>query len=518
MSDSPTTVSVTVSSQKPYQVKTGVLVLPVFENREVPVDLPAALSREVSAKMRKLDFKGAWGSSEIMVAPARSSAEFIALVGLGDKDLKPTHRAEGLRRGLASVLEDARRHALRAAVLVLPDDKDLVPDIAQAAVEVAHLVSYRFDEHKKSLRDEQAARSLKKLTLACDRSVASDVRSIVSDAQATMAGVTLTRQLVDQPASHASPKVLVDKAWELADANPEISLTVFDSRQARQKKFHAFLAVARGSSQEPYVIHLVYRGKNPKKKVALIGKGITFDSGGLSLKPAQSMTDMKIDMAGAATVLGVFSVLPQLDLDIEVHGIIAACENMPSGDAYRPGDVISSMSGKTIEILNTDAEGRVTMADALTYAAQQEVDAIIDIATLTGAVVVAAGETHAGLWSNDRQLKRDLFQSAREVGEGIVRFPLPPEYKAMVHSSVADVSNTAANHPMAGATTAALFLQEFVEEGVSWAHLDVAGPVHFSKRIIPYWGKGASGYGVRTLLKYLSRQAELQTESQTGEN
>jgi leucyl aminopeptidase len=285
-------------------------------------------------------------------------------------------------------------------------------------------------------------------------------------------------------------------------------------KQALQKKFLAFLAVARGSIQEPYVIHLKYvPKKKPKKKIVLIGKGITFDSGGLSLKPANSMENMKIDMAGAATVLGLFSILPAIRPDVEVHGVILACENMPSGDAYRPGDIIESMSGKTIEVLNTDAEGRITLADALTYASGMKPDAIVDLATLTGACVVALGDTHAGLFGNSETLNQRIMRAAEESGEGMVEFPLPEEYRQTVQSRVADMRNTSFMR-MGGAITAALFLQEFVgkspvtKKAIDWAHIDIAGPVYAEMPLIPYWQFGATGYGVRMLAKLVEEFGE----------
>jgi len=279
--------------------------------------------------------------------------------------------------------------------------------------------------------------------------------------------------------------------------------------QAQKKKFFGFLAVARGSKEEPYVIHLTYKPKKKAKKtLVVIGKGITFDSGGLSLKPAQSMEDMKIDMAGAAAVLGLFSILPTLKPDIEIHGIIAACENMPSGHAYRPGDVITTMKGKTIEVLNTDAEGRITLADALLYAEGLKPDAMIDLATLTGACAVAVGDTHAGLFGNTEQLNEQLMNAARKSGEGLVEFPMPEEYRPTVQSRIADVRNTSAMK-VGGAITAALFLQEFVgastdtAKPIPWAHVDIAGPAHAEVPLIPYWQFGATGYGVRTLVQFI---------------
>ena len=218
------------------------------------------------------------------------------------------------------------------------------------------------------------------------------------------------------------------------------------------------------------------------------------------------MEDMKIDMAGAATVLAVLSILPALKLPIEVQAIVAACENMPSGNAYRPGDVLHTKNGKTIEVLNTDAEGRVTLADALAYAVEQKPDMVIDLATLTGACMVAVGVTHAGLWSNREELADSLMEAAKKSGEGLVRFPLPEEYKAGIVSRVADLRNIPTSR-FGDAIAAALFLQEFVGE-TAWAHLDIAGPVHLDSAILPYYAPAATGYGVRTLVNFLKMEAE----------
>ncbi len=269
--------------------------------------------------------------------------------------------------------------------------------------------------------------------------------------------------------------------------------------------------MAQGSKQEPYVIHLAYAPRDlaagAAVKIFLVGKGITFDSGGLSLKPADAMETMKIDMAGGATVLGVFAALAELQLNVEVHGVVAACENMPSGSAFRPGDILTARSGKTIEVLNTDAEGRVTLADALSYAVAHEPAAVVDVATLTGACMVALGETHAGLMSNDEATAAGLLAAAEITGEGLVRLPLPDEYRVMIESKVADVRNTATTK-WGGAITAALFLREFVGK-VPWAHLDIAGPSYAEREWLPYFEPGATGFGVRTLLEFLERRAEI---------
>lgn len=469
----PLTVRVVYKQPRPFTGEVVVRVL--YQGQRVP---------ELNSLLRQVGFKGQWGSGALLVAPPRSRAKLLAVVGLGDKKGSLLQQAEGLRRGLGRVVMEMRRHRVRSAVLDLTGGEAL-PALASAAVEAAELATYRFTDYRLKLKQEQAQRRLKTLVIVVDAAEEKATHQAVQQAQRVLVGVGLARRLVDAPASAVKPVTLVEQARELTKRFPALSLKVLDRAAAEKAGWRAFLAVAQGSDTEPYVIHLTYRpafakataGLRPAKRIFIVGKGITFDSGGLSLKPAQYMEDMKIDMAGAAVVLGLFSILPALKLNIEVHGIIAACENMPSGNAYRPGDVVKAYNGKTIEILNTDAEGRVTLADALSYAAEQKPDAIIDLATLTGAVMVALGETVAGLWSTDEALQQQLMKAAARAGEGLEDLPLTPEYHPLVESKVADVRNAASNHPLAGGTMGALFLREFVGS-IPWAHLDIAGPVY----------------------------------------
>jgi leucyl aminopeptidase len=264
----------------------------------------------------------------------------------------------------------------------------------------------------------------------------------------------------------------------------------------------AFVGVAQGSEEPPKFIHLTYTPKGrPRRRVVLIGKGITFDSGGLDLKTADGMLRMKDDMSGAAGVLGIFQALPQLRPPVEVHGLIAATENMPSGTAQRPGDIVRAMNGLTIEIGNTDAEGRLTLADALAYAVREiKPDEMVDMATLTGAVVIALGQGLSGVMASDDALATRLLAAAETAGERMWRLPLHEEYKDGLKSEVADLNNISSQRG-AGAIVAGLFMREFTE-GVPWAHLDIAGTA-FTERELPLGPKGATGVGVRTLLGYL---------------
>jgi len=254
----------------------------------------------------------------------------------------------------------------------------------------------------------------------------------------------------------------------------------------------------------PKFIHLIYKPTGrTKDKIAIVGKGVTFDSGGLNIKTGDSMEQMKIDMGGAATVVGLFSVLAQLKPKVEVHGVIAACENMPSGAAIKPGDIVKNMQGKSIEIGNTDAEGRVTMADSLAYAQKQGISKVVDLATLTGAVMAALGTDYAGLFANDEKLAKGLLKAGDVSGENLWLLPLPLEYKKLNQSKVADIKNIPSTR-YGGAITAALFLQEFIEEDVKWAHLDIAAPVYAEKPMNSYTPVGGVGFGVRTLFEWLN--------------
>lgn len=490
------------SHTKPAVAVADVLVMPVFKDLNLSESLPKALRTQLKSKIKKLEFKGEWGSAEFMPWSTREiKAEYLALVGVGDRKTELDRFIEGWRRGLGKVVSQARAQRLRSLAINLLDVED-ASSWAVASVETVELASYRFTDYLPRLQKEQERQALRSVILLTQPSVRSHVRQVVASTSKVMAGVELARHLVNQPGSALFPHSLVEIARNLAKDQKNISVRVLDKKQAEKENFTAFLAVAKGSQHEPYVIHLTYRPTNPTGSVFVVGKGITFDSGGLSLKPAQYMETMKIDMAGAAAVLGLFHVLPSLDLPYEVHGVIAACENMPSGSAYRPGDVVRAKNGKTIEVSNTDAEGRVTLADALSYAVEHTPKAIIDLATLTGACMIALGDTHAGLWSNQDSLREQLISSARRTGENIWPMPMPDEYRPLIDSQVADLRNIPSSR-FGDAITAAMFLKEFVGD-TPWAHIDIASPAYYEHPRLPYYPvPGASGYGVRLLVDFL---------------
>ncbi len=326
-------------------------------------------------------------------------------------------------------------------------------------------------------------------------------KQVLSTANATCAGVELARKLVSSPPNELTPEVLAENARQIAtDFN--LDLKVLDQNDCEKAGMGAYLAVAKGSDLQPKFIHLTYKGEGKiKRKLALVGKGLTFDSGGYNLKVGASQIElMKFDMGGSAAVLGAARAISEIKpSEIEVHFIIAACENMINGSAVHPGDIVMASNGTTIEINNTDAEGRLTLADALVYASKLKPDSIVDLATLTGACVIALGEEIAGLWSPNDPLVEELMTAAAESGEGLWRMPLPESYKDGLKSMLADLKNTG---PRAGGSiTAALFLKEFIDSSVHWAHIDIAGTVwsEKDKGINP---SGATGYGVRTLVNW----------------
>ena len=350
----------------------------------------------------------------------------------------------------------------------------------------ALIAEYKFDKYKSEKKDN-----------GVNIVYVEANEELVRKAEKIVAAMNFARNLANEPAQFATPSELAATACDLG-----LETKIYDKDECEKMGMGAFLAVGRGSSQEPKFIHMKYTCNNPKKKIALIGKGITFDSGGLDIKPASSMLTMKDDMSGAACVLGIMSIIKEFNPEVEVHGIIAACENMPGCSAYKPGDILTAKNGKTIEVDNTDAEGRLTLADALCYASELGVDEVIDIATLTGACMVALGSLAAGVMGNDSELVKNLISCANNNGEKFWELPLWDEYADSLKSDVADMRNTGSR--WGGASTAGCFLKKFVKD-VKWAHIDIAG-VAFLEKPQKELIKGASGAGVRTLLNYILEQ------------
>ncbi len=438
----------------------------------------------------------------VYITPTLGKTRFglAAFVGIGvQKDLD----LEKIRKLGGAIVQSAKACQVTAISIDFGRISSVIaPDVmAQALVEGLELGNYEYKHYKTVDEDKFAPIDLIDL-ISADKSSVEKITHSIANGELAARATNLTRDLVNHPPAHIHPKTLRDEAQKIANASSgQISLKVFDRAQLTKMGAGAILGVAQGSEHEPFLLHLEYNPKSAKKNVALVGKGVTFDSGGLSLKPSEHMEDMKMDMAGAAVVLGVFAALPDLKPAVRVHGICVCVENMPSDRAMRVGDILKTMSGKTVEVLNTDAEGRLILADALYYAEQQKPDVVLDFATLTGACMVALGHKITGLFSNDENLIDAFEKISQTSGEMVCRLPLIEEYKEEILSEVADLQNS----PKArygGAITAALFLQEFVQSK-HWAHFDIAGPAFCRKPCNSYTPAGGTGWGVRSTIEWL---------------
>jgi len=422
----------------------------------------------------------------------------VLLVGLG---IRKELNAERVRRAATAALRRSRDLGAKVVSTALLGDGLPGKIRAQALAEGALLGMYTFDRYKRE-KNEKAVQELR--VVDPQARLAAEVRDGLTLGEIFAGATCFARDLVNEPPNEVTPTYLAKVAAQIAKAG-RLKLRVYDRAACRRMGMGAYLGVAQGSEEPPRFIHLTYTPRRrARRKIAVVGKGITFDSGGLDLKTAEGMLRMKDDMSGAAAVLAVMKVLPALGLPLEVHGIIAATENMPSGRAQRPGDIVRAMSGTTIEIGNTDAEGRLTLADALAYAVGEvRPQEIIDLATLTSAIVVALGNSCSGVMWNDKPLADRVLAAAEAAGERMWPLPLIDEYKELLKSDVADLNNVGPRG--GGAITAGIFLREFAGS-TPWVHLDIAGTA-FSEKDLPLGPKGGTGVGVRTLLTYLMTQA-----------
>jgi leucyl aminopeptidase len=461
--------------------------------------IDSALRGQLSRVLTAEKFEGKAGQVAYLYGGPGIRAERVVVVGLGPRK---DYGGDAVRRAAAAGVRRARDLGARSVVVLMPADGVSTRTRAHAVVEGALLGTYRFDRYLRE-KSDKAVESL--AVIETDRRSQGAAREGLTLGELTAAAVCVARDLVNEPANVVTPSFLAARAQEIAKAG-RLRVRVLDREACAKLGMGAYLGVAQGSQEPPRFIHLTYApGRRTRRRVVVIGKGITFDSGGLDLKSADGMLRMKDDMSGAAAVLGIFQALPRLRLPVEVHGLIAATENMPSGTAQRPGDIVRALNGLTIEIGNTDAEGRLTLADALAYAAREiKPHEMVDLATLTGAVVIALGLGVSGLFATQDGLAERLLAAARASGERMWRLPLHDEYKDGLKSEVADLNNISSQRG-GGAIVAALFMRDFAG-GVPWAHLDIAGTA-FSERELPLGPKGGTGVAVRTLLAYLTRLA-----------
>lgn len=490
-------MNITVETGDFHQKETDAVLIPVLEDdlhNELLLAADAALDGSIQAFLNLGDFKGKLKTTSVLYTNGAITAPRIVLVGLG---IYNELNAEKVRQIAGHTAKHLRDMGLKSITIPIPPETQ--DDWTQAAVEASLLSLYEFKQHKtQSDKDGEDNKSLDSMTFLVGSDVEkSIIEPIVERGQAIANGTILARDLSNQPANHLTPTQMAEKAEEVAEA-VGLNCTVFDKPTLIEKGFRTLLAVAQGSAEDPRFIILDYTPEGEgHDTVALVGKGITFDTGGISLKPGKGMDEMKHDMSGAAAVLGAMQVIGQLKPDVRVIGIIATTENMPGSTAIKPGDVVTSYGGKTIEIMNTDAEGRLILADALGWTAQYEPNGVIDLATLTGAVITCLGHIAAGAMGTDDVLMEKVKKAAEKTHERVWELPLWDDYDEGVKSKVADVQNI--GDGTAGTLAGAAFLKKFAE-GYPWVHLDIAGTA-WGMKGSSYIPEGASGYGVRLLVQ-----------------
>ena len=499
-------VNVTTRKVDPAKCKTDLLVVGRFSDATGPDAVLKALDAKLDGAIERLiklgDFQGKPKTHALVYGQGRIAAERVMLVGLGERQ-KAT--LDTLRKAAATAAHKAVAMTLKRLSLALhgafEGDLDAVA-MGRVMAEGAYFGSYRYDEF---VTDKQNGRrgSLGVELVDADAGALRKLSRGARDGAVIGQAQSYARTIANRPANVIDPPALARTARELARGLKTLSCTVFDDKQLRAHKMGGILAVGAGSASKPRFIvlkHTPTRKPAPKRPaVALVGKAVTFDSGGISIKPSQNMDQMKLDKSGGIAVLATMKAVAELDLPLTVWGLIPSAENLPSGSSYRPGDIVTTYSGKTVEILNTDAEGRMILCDALAYAARNQRDVIIDVATLTGACMVALGTYKAGLMSNDDDLVKALQRAAEDSGESIWHLPSGEEYAEEMKSKIADLKNTGSR--WGGACTAAAFLRQFVGE-TTWAHLDIAG-MDIVQNGKDHAAPGSTGFGVRLLTTYL---------------
>jgi leucyl aminopeptidase len=499
------------------RVRADVLVLPLFDNevsdkRKQPKALTQA-DKKLKGLLLKTaaaeGFKGKAEQSLLMHSHGKLGASRVLLIGLGNR---ARFNPEVLRLAMGRAVKAANRLKVRSAAVLIPVVREAEGGL-RAIVEGFELGGYRYDRWRTTNKDEKAAPRVDKVTLLLPDGVKKEkaFEPTLSLAQRVATATNTARDLVNEPAGTMTPTILTEHAKAVAKG-AGLAIKVQGRKEIEALKMGMFLGVTRGSVEEPKLVQLSYVPADAeaakRAPLALVGKAITFDSGGLSLKTAEGMVDMKTDMAGAAAVISAMEVIAWLKPPFPVHAFFGACENMPSGNAYRPGDILVSRLGKTVEITNTDAEGRLVLGDVLALANELKPAAIVDLATLTGACIVALGNYIVGAFGEDDTLMWSVLESARAAGEELWRMPVTELQRDALRSEVADMKNS--GERWGGSINAALFLKEFTGD-TPFVHLDIAGPSQ-SPRERGYFSKGATGVGVRTLVELVrNRTAQLES-------
>jgi len=450
---------------------------------------------EISAAIKLTNFSGK--KSELTFLTIKSG---VLCVGLGKVSKDQPLEMETLRR--ASAVAARALAGKSSALFALPTSTTVATHAVTVGVELG---AYTFTQFK--TKTEKTSESLKQANILVKDLFVN--KAVFQEAQIIAESVKNVRNLVNTPPSHMYPETLADYVKKSFKRNAKLTIEILEEKALKKQGFGALIGVGQGSVNPPRFVRLAYKSRGADFHLALVGKGITFDTGGISLKPPASMHTMKCDMAGAATVIEAFRAIMQLDLKINVSAYAALAENMPSATAQRPSDVVKTFGGKTVEVLNTDAEGRLVLADALGRAQKDKPDLIIDIATLTGAATVALGSRTAGIMANKEEARDQVFASAKETGEAMWPMQIPEETRTILDSKTADIANVGFTpNPAGGMMVGAAFLQEFVDENIAWVHIDIAPPAFNEGAPYGYNGFGGTGVGVRTLVHLAQKLAK----------
>jgi len=495
-------IEISVKAGAAAKQRDDAVVLPLLEDRKLSEsgkELQQASGKTLPGFLRKFDISGDFGGMRTLYDVEGTFSQRVVLVGAGDEKKL---RLEGLRRLASKVARRLDKNGARDVSLYLPElniKGVSLADKVQAVAEGVWLGLYRFDKYQTQKKDNK--RALRSLTVMVpSRRDLEAAEAALATARSVCSGVNFARDLSNEPGNVCTPEFLGEQAAGLAHEN--LKVTVMDKAAIEKAGFTALLAVNQGSAKEPRFIVLEYNGgEKNTAPVALVGKGLTFDAGGISIKPGALMEEMKFDMCGSAAVLGIFKAVTEMNLSVNLLGVIASTENLLGSAAYKPGDVITTYKGLTIEVQNTDAEGRIILSDALAYAAEQKPAEIIDFATLTGACVVALGSQATGLLGTGDKVKNGLKISGDHTHDRVWELPMYEEYQEQIKSHIADIRNIGGRD--AGTITAACFLSRFVDD-IPWAHLDIAGTA-WDMKGTDISAKGATGAGVRLVVDYLQR-------------
>jgi leucyl aminopeptidase len=458
-----------------------------------------ALGGALGKRIKKEEFKGKKDQQLSLSTLGRVKADRLLVLGLGDV-AKLT--AADIRTVAAKAARAANGDRAKRLVLGLPAGLE---DRLREVVEGLELGAYRFTKYMTGDRRPKA--ELQQVAICLSGALPKDAKESVDVGQAVAAGVNIARDLSNEPPNVIYPETL-GEASKVVAKDVGLKVQVFDFKEIQKRGMRLLQAVGQGSDHKPCFVHFSWTPPGATRRIVVVGKGVTFDSGGLSIKPSAGMGEMKHDMSGAANVVGLMSIVGRLRPNVEVHGIVAAAENMPDGGSYRPGDVWTSLDGKTVEIVNTDAEGRLILADALTYARTLEPDVLIDQATLTGACVVALGNSCSGWYANNEETAEEFAAAIKGSGELMWRLPLLEDLRDQLKSDSADIKHT--GERWGGSISAALFLREFIGTVPNWVHCDIAGPA-MGDRMRGWDPKGGTGHGVLTMMQLIERAANGQT-------